>query len=115
MTAEFIGDSLDISHSLQPGRKFSGCAARNLDIFCSYPLHTSTQYTYRLTHIPDQLQGRVNTLIRLLLFGAQTLGLLLTGHLLQNYGPVRTVLLLFLPQLALALLVTLHSGVRAVR
>ncbi|HXR64361.1 MAG TPA: MFS transporter [Ktedonobacteraceae bacterium] len=77
--------------------------------FLVVPLHTSTHYTYRLTHIPDHLQGRVNTLIRLLLFGGQALGLLLTGLLLQTYGPVGTVLLLFIPQLALAILTTFYA------
>jgi MFS family permease len=77
--------------------------------FLVVPLHTSTHYTYRLTHIPDQLQGRVNTLIRLLLFGGQALGLLLTGLLLQTCGPVGTVLLLFIPQFALAILTTLYA------
>ena len=76
--------------------------------FLVVPLHTSTHYTYRLTHIPDHLQGRVNTLIRLLVFGGQSLGLLLTGMFLQAYGPVSTVLLLFMPQCTLAVLTTLY-------
>jgi MFS family permease len=80
--------------------------------FLVVPLHASVQYTYRLTHIPDRLQGRVNSAIRLVLFGSQALGLLLTGALLQTYGPVRTVLLLFLPQLVLALITAAYPSLR---
>ena len=67
---------------------------------------------YRLASIPDALQGRVNSIFRLILFGSQAVGLLLTGALLQAIGPVLTVLLLFIPQLLLALAATLHRQLR---
>lgn len=66
---------------------------------------------YRLASIPDALQGRVNSIFRLILFGSQAVGLLLTGALLQAIGPVLTVLL-FIPQLLLALAATLHRQLR---
>jgi MFS family permease len=84
-------------------------------VLCAFlivPVHTSLQYTYRLSHIPDQLQGRVNGVMRLILFGSQTLGLMLTGFLLQAVGPVLTVMSLFLPQLILAILTTMNAHMR---
>src|SRR6266699_5868683 len=80
--------------------------------FIVVPIHASVQYGYRLASIPDQLQGRVNSIYRVVLFGCQSVGLLLTGVLLQAIGPVLTVLLLFVPQVILALAATLHQPLR---
>jgi MFS family permease len=80
--------------------------------FIVVPIHSSVQYGYRLASIPDKLQGRVNSIYRVVLFGCQSIGLLLTGVLLQAIGPVLTVLLLFVPQFILALAVTLHQPLR---
>jgi MFS family permease len=80
--------------------------------FIVVPIHASVQYGYRLASIPDALQGRVNSIFRLNLFGSQSVGLLLTGVLLQAIGPVLTVLLLFIPQFVLALAATLHRQLR---
>lgn len=84
-------------------------------VLCAFlivPVHTSVQYTYRLSHIPDQLQGRVNGVIRLILFGSQALGLILTGFLLQAIGPVLTIVSLFIPQFILAILTTMNAQIR---
>jgi len=80
--------------------------------FIVVPIHSSVQYGFRLASIPDKLQGRVNSLYRVVLFGCQSVGLLLTGVLLQAIGPVLTVLLLFVPQFILALVATLHQPLR---
>jgi len=80
--------------------------------FIVVPIHASVQYGYRLASIPDKLQGRVNSIYRVVLFGCQSVGLLLTGVLLQAIGPVLTVLLLFVPQVILALAATLHKPLR---
>jgi MFS family permease len=50
------------------------------------------QYGYRLKLIPDELQGRVNSVFRLVVFGGDPLGLALTGVLLQAIGVAPTVL-----------------------
>jgi len=81
--------------------------------FIVVPIHASVQYGYRLASIPDMLQGRVNSIYRVVLFGCQSVGLLLTGVLLQAMGPVLTVLLLFVPQFILALAATLHKPLRS--
>jgi len=80
--------------------------------FIVVPIHSSVQYGYRLASIPDKLQGRVNSIYRVILFGCQSIGLLLAGVLLQAIGPVLTVVLLFIPQVILALAATLHKPLR---
>ncbi len=76
------------------------------------PIYMVSQFSYRIALIPDHLQGRVNSVFRLIAFGAQPVGLALTGILLQAIGPIPTVLVLFVPQLALAIAVTLNKYVR---
>jgi hypothetical protein len=80
--------------------------------FIIVPIHTSVQYGYRLASIPDKLQGRVNSVYRVILFGCHSIGLLLTGILLQAIGPVLTVLVLFVPQLLLAVATTFYRDLR---
>jgi MFS family permease len=79
--------------------------------FVVVPIFLTVQYTYRLSQIPDQLQGRVNSVFRLVLVASQALGLVLTGALLQAFGPFLTVLL-FVPQGILAVATTLNRHVR---
>jgi predicted MFS family arabinose efflux permease len=56
-------------------------------------IYSVVQYTYRLARIPDALQGRVNSIVRLLFNSLQTLGLALTGVLLERLGPQGTIVL----------------------
>ncbi|MBA2392536.1 MAG: MFS transporter [Ktedonobacteraceae bacterium] len=77
------------------------------------PIFLVSQFSYRLALIPDALQGRVNSVFRLIAFGGQPIGLVLTGLLLQAIGPLATILVLFVPQLGLAILVTVNKDVRA--
>jgi predicted MFS family arabinose efflux permease len=80
--------------------------------FIIVPIHASVQYGYRLASIPDKLQGRVNSVYRVILFGSQSVGLLLTGILLQAIGPALTVLVLFVPQLILAIATSIFRDLR---
>lgn len=70
--------------------------------FVVVPIHTTVQYSYRIAQIPDDLQGRVNAVFRLILFGSQALGAAATGLLLDAAGPAGAVLILTVPQLLLA-------------
>jgi predicted MFS family arabinose efflux permease len=83
--------------------------------FIIVPVYTVVQYSYRIALIPDQLQGRVNSVFRLMTFGSQPLGLMLTGVLLQAIGPIPTVLVLFVPQLVLCIAATVNQYVRHAR
>jgi predicted MFS family arabinose efflux permease len=76
------------------------------------PLYDVVQFSYRLSIIPDALQGRVNSVFRLLAFGFQPLGFTLTGVLLQSFGPVPTVLAAAGVLMGLAALTTLNPHVR---
>ena len=49
--------------------------------FIVVPIYLGTQYAYRLGQIPDHLQGRVNSVFRLIAFGSGPVGLAATGLL----------------------------------
>ncbi|HBE26312.1 MAG TPA: hypothetical protein DDW33_11565 [Ktedonobacter sp.] len=86
--------------------------AANVVSFIVVPIYMMVQFSYRLALIPDRLQGRVNSVFRLIAFGSQPIGLALTGALLQVLGPIPTVIVLAIPQLVLAVAVTLNPHVR---
>jgi predicted MFS family arabinose efflux permease len=73
------------------------------------------QFSYRRLLIPDKLQGRVNSVFRLISYSGAPLGMALTGLLLQSYGPYPTVVLLGLGIIVLALLITLNPHIRRSR
>ncbi len=80
--------------------------------FIIVPIFLSVQFGYRLALIPDHLQGRVNSVFRLIAFGSEPIGLAVTGILLQAFGPITTVLILFVPQFLLSIAATLNTGLR---
>ena len=80
--------------------------------FIIVPIYLTTQYAYRLKQIPDHLQGRVNSVFRLIAFGSGPVGLAATGVLLQKLGPTETVLITFAPQLVLCLAATFYQPLR---
>lgn len=73
------------------------------------------QFSYRRILIPDELQGRVNSVFRLISYSGAPLGLALTGFSLQAYGPATTIILLGIGVIITALLITLNPHVRAAR
>lgn len=81
--------------------------------FTAGPLYNVVQFSYRLSLIPDELQGRVNSVFRLLAFGFQPLGLAITGYLLQTLGPAVTVAVFSAVMVTLAVSCTLNQHVRA--
>jgi MFS family permease len=83
--------------------------------FIIVPIYTSVQFGYRLALIPDHLQGRVNSVFRLMAFGGEPIGLAVTGVLLQAIGPFSTVLVLFVPQLILSIAATFNKHLRNAR
>ncbi len=74
--------------------------------FIVVPIYSSVHVGYRLERIPQHLQGRVNSVFRLIAFGSEPLGMAVTGFLLQLCGPIPTVLILFVPQGILSIVVT---------
>jgi MFS family permease len=80
--------------------------------FTVIPIYNVTQFSYRLSLIPDELQGRVNSVFRLVAFGFQPLGLSVTGILIQQVGAIQTVLVLAALFLLLAIATTLNVDIR---
>ena len=80
--------------------------------FVVFPVFNVTVLSYRLALIPDALQGRVNSVVRMIAFGSIPVGQALTGVSLQYLGGVGTVLICFAGSLVLAVLTTLDTHVR---
>jgi predicted MFS family arabinose efflux permease len=87
-------------------------AAITFGAFGITPIFFVTQYSYRLALTPGPLQARVNSVIRLLLFGGQPLGLTLAGLLSQSLGPTKAILVFAALLVALALTVTFNRELR---
>ena len=83
--------------------------------FIVEPLYNVVQLSYRSALIPDELQGRVNSVFRLIAFGGQPLGLALTGVLIQNIGVIQTVLICSAGLFVLAIAATVNTHVRNAR
>ncbi|HXR65845.1 MAG TPA: MFS transporter [Ktedonobacteraceae bacterium] len=73
------------------------------------------QLSYRLARIPDELQGRVNSVYRLVVFGGDPIGLALTGFLLQIWDVKVTIIIYATSLLLLAVGATLSRKVRGMR
>lgn len=76
------------------------------------PAYDVVGYTYRIAIIPDALQGRVNSVFRLISWGVRPLGVALTGVLLERAGGVSTVLVLTGWLALVALVTTFNRHVR---
>jgi hypothetical protein len=77
------------------------------------PIYNISQASYRLQLIPDELQGRVNSVYRLLPLGSQPLGLAAAGLLMGVAGP-RLVLGLIAGGFAAAAVLVRLSSLRDV-
>ncbi|MDQ2902112.1 MAG: MFS transporter [Ktedonobacteraceae bacterium] len=84
-------------------------------LLCIGPIYNVVQFSYRLALIPDELQGRVNSVFRLIAFGFIPLGQALAGFLLQSIGTTSTILLITAVSLLLAITTTLQPLVRHAR
>ena len=80
--------------------------------FIIVPVFNATLLSYRLIITPDDLRGRVGSVFRLISFGGQPLGVLITGLLIQWTGPIWAVVILFVPQGIAALAATLYRPLR---
>jgi MFS family permease len=81
-------------------------------MFITSPIYNAVQYSYRLSVIPDALQGRVNSVFRLLGDATMPLGTALVGVVLQRAGIATTVLVFSLVVLLLAVLTSLNKHAR---
>lgn len=81
--------------------------------FVTGPIYNTVQFSYRVSLIPDELQGRVNSAVRMVAYGTVPIGSALAGVLLQTVGATRAVLCFAVVGLALAVLASLNPHVRA--
>ena len=84
-------------------------------IYMLGPIYNVVQFSYRLALIPDALQGRVNSTFRLIAFGFMPVGATASGFMLEQIGPVPTVVAISLWCALLAMLTTLNRHVRNAR
>lgn len=82
-------------------------------IYMLYSIYSVVQFSYRLALIPDALQGRVNSSFRLAGFGLYPLGALLSGFLIEHFGVVQAIVVVFLWFALLAILTTFQRDVRS--
>ena len=80
-------------------------------LFVAGPIYNVVQFSYRISLIPDELQGRVNSVFRLLAFGFQPFGFALTGLLIQWFGVIPAILFLSACALFLAILTSVNKHV----
>jgi predicted MFS family arabinose efflux permease len=76
------------------------------------PIYNVVQFSYRLSLIPDRLQGRVNSTFRLLAFGFMPIGAALAGVALERLGSTATVGLFSALLVAMAVATALNPHVR---
>lgn len=76
------------------------------------PMYDTVQMSYRLALIPDTLQGRVNSVFRLVADGTKALGAGLAGILLEQIGTTSTILVSGGVLVMLAVLTMLNRHVR---
>ncbi|MEP7068686.1 MAG: MFS transporter [Usitatibacter sp.] len=60
-------------------------------IYFLMPIYNVVQFSYRLSIIPDRLQGRVNSVFRMLAFGFMPIGAALSGVLIERFGAIVAV------------------------
>jgi MFS family permease len=79
------------------------------------PIAGVVQVSYRLSVVPDELQGRVTSIFHLVALSSEPLGVALTGVLIQQVGVALTILLLGSSLVVLALAMTLNPHIRKAR
>lgn len=76
------------------------------------PIYNVVQFSYRVALIPDALQGRVNSVFRLLAFGFQPFGAFIGGLLIENYGVYVAIAFFTIWYFGLATLTMFNAHVR---
>src|SRR5205085_7422773 len=76
------------------------------------PVYNVVQFSYRVSLIPDTLQGRVNSVFRLTAFGFQPLGAVVAGALIERFGVIVAIAFFSVWYFALAILTSVNRDVR---
>jgi predicted MFS family arabinose efflux permease len=81
-------------------------------LFFLFPVFDVLQRSLRMALIPDALQGRINSVYRLIAFSSNPVSMALTGFLLQSAGTTFTILLVAGGFTLIALSATLNPHMR---
>lgn len=81
-------------------------------LFICIPIYSVVQFSFRISLIPDRLQGRVNSAFRLIAFSLQPLGSGIAGLLLVHAGIIPTILIFAVFLVFLAIITHLSRVVR---
>lgn len=73
----------------------------------------SVSRVYRMSVIPDRLQGRVNAVFKLLIWGAHPVSMALSGLSLDLFGPRPTVLAIAATMSAIGIAAAVHPDLRS--
>lgn len=84
-------------------------------LFLTFPVYDIAQFSYRMARIPDALQGRVNSLYRIIMWGGEPLGRLAGGALVQAFGPRVALGAMALGTASIAVAATLNAELRQAR
>ncbi len=76
------------------------------------PIYNVVQFSYRISLIPDHLQGRVNSVFRLLAYGGIPIGEALSGIGLQYFGAIPVIIIMSSLIFFVAIITSLNSLVR---
>jgi MFS family permease len=76
------------------------------------PIYTISLNSYRLMATPDSMRGRISSTVQLVIQGAQSVGAIVGGMLIQGIGAKRSALLLGVWLVLLATTTTLNRRVR---
>jgi len=79
------------------------------------PIYNVVQFSYRVALIPDDLQGRVNSVFRLTAFGFQPLGAAISGVLIERFGVTVAIAFFTVWYFGLATITMLNRDVRSAR
>lgn len=97
-------------YALAPNAIVMGCIAAAEELVA--PIYSIALNTYRLTATPDSMRGRMSSTVQLMTRGAQSLGAILGGLLIQSMGAKGSALLLGGWLILLAIATTLNKRVR---
>jgi predicted MFS family arabinose efflux permease len=81
-------------------------------MFTLGPVYNVVQFSYRVALIPDALQGRVNSMFRLVAFAFMPIGAALSGWLIEEFGVTAAVVAFAAWLFVLALAATFNTHVR---
>lgn len=79
------------------------------------PIYNVVQFSYRVALIPDALQGRVNSVFRLIAFGFQPLGAAISGVLIERYNVYVAIAFFTVWYFFLAIMTMFNKQVRNAR